>query len=772
MERIYRINVRSLVEYVFRSGSIESGFRTGAALTEGTKAHQAIQMTYGDTQQKEVHLKAEAAYGNILYQLEGRCDGLFLEEGQVTIEEIKSFSEDLSGVSEEGRPVHWAQAQCYAYMYAREHQVQRVSIQLTYVHIRNGGQKRLLKHFTLKELERFVYSVLQSFHPYAELRMNHEERRNASMKKLKFPFPAYREGQRKLAGSVYQTIREGTGLLAKAPTGIGKTISTLFPAVKAVGEGLLQRIYYLTAKTITRTAAEEALLKLELAGLHMHSVTLTAKDKVCYQETPQCTKELCVYAEGYYDRINDAILDILEHETRMTREVIDAYARKHRVCPFEFSLDIAYAADAVICDYNYVFDPRVSLKRLLEEQKKKSALLIDEAHNLVDRAREMYSAQILKSSFLDLKRAYKDLDQAVAAAAKGVNDFFIQIRKESAGLEQRTLKEQPAELPVLLEQFAAAAEQALMLGKAIVDGEPLLLNTYYEVQGFIRISKLYDVRYVTLIETNKSEVSLKLFCLDPSELLKHAGKGFRSRIYFSATLFPMSFFREMLGAGEEDYSISIASPFSREQLDVRLLPLSTRYIDRDASVGPLVTLIKQILSERTGNGIVFFPSYEYMHSIYHALQESEDAKSVDTDILLQQQVMTEQDREAFLSSFQAQGERRVFAFAVMGGMFSEGIDLQGDRLTNVIIVGVGLPKLGVERNVMKDYFNKSGRNGYDYAYVYPGINKVLQAGGRLIRSEEDSGLLVLVDDRYLHTAYQRLLPEEWKHYQLLDVTTL
>nr|WP_138754053.1 helicase C-terminal domain-containing protein [Paenibacillus sinopodophylli] len=758
------ISVRHLVEYVFLSGSIDVRLNAIDAMHEGTKAHQRVQRAYGEQDAKEVYVKADIEVDDLLFVVDGRCDGLLFTEPLLTVDEIKSTGGDLDRITDDGYPVHWAQALFYAYMYAKEHEQASMRVQLTYVQTDTEEERRFAREASFAELEQYVHEVAARYAPYARQQRRHEQVRNASIGELAFPFDAYRAGQRKLAGAVYKSIQERVRLFAKAPTGIGKTISTTFPAIKAIGEGMLQRFYYLTARTTTRAAAEDALLFMKEKGLHVHAVTITAKDKICFQEEVRCEKEHCSYADGYYDRINGAVLDILEQETVMTRSVIEAYAHKHRVCPFEYSLDLAYAADAVICDYNYIFDPRISFKRQYAEMKKRTALLVDEAHNLVDRAREMFSAELSKAPFLALQRELKGEHSEGYRTAKAINDYFIALRKKSDGAPHLVEHQLPEELVGLVNAFASAAEQALAAGMGTGG---VLLDAYFTAQSFIRTAKLFDERYVVYTELTKSDVRLKLFCLDPSQLLQHMGKGYRSHIYFSATLSPVSYYMDMLGAGEDDYTLAVPSPFSREQLDVIVKPLSTRYHDRDESKLPIAKLIMELMHERPGNYFVFFPSYAYMNAVYETYMELRAwsipaGASSDTEVLLQKQDMAEEERDQFLASFQSGSGKSLIGFAVMGGVFSEGIDLAGERLVGVIVVGVGLPQLGVERNMLKDYFNGQGKSGYDYAYVFPGMNKVLQAGGRLIRSETDRGTLVLVDDRYSQPQYKRLLPEEWR----------
>ncbi|WP_438444963.1 ATP-dependent DNA helicase [Gorillibacterium sp. sgz5001074] len=773
MAETVQLSVRGLAEYACRGGSIEAGFRLPGSMAEGTKIHKGIQAAYPEPDRSEVFVQGELEQEGILFRLEGRCDGIRYggeassgEPGLVTVEEIKSTSGDLRLIEEDSFPAHWAQAVCYAYLFSRSEGLDRMGIRLLYVQADSGEERRFERTAGAEELERQVRALLSAYVPYARLQLRHAERRTASIKALPFPYGSYRPGQRHLAGAVYKTAAEGRRLFARAPTGTGKTISTLFPAVKAIGEDQLRRVFYLTARTTTRAAAEEALARMEEHGLRLRSVTLTAKEKICFQEEVRCTSEACPYADGYYDRINGALLDMLERETRMTRGVVERYARKHRVCPFEMSLDAAYAADAVIGDYNYVYDPRIALKRLWEEDKRRTAVLVDEAHNLADRAREMYSAELAKGPFLALQRLFKGRSEPLYRAAKAVNGFFIALRKEQDGRQGiPPRKEAPSELLPLLEEFVLQAERELAAGNPGGDGEgaELLQDVYYAAQNFIRIAGLYDERYVTYAEEENRELRLKLFCLDPSHLLRQTSKGYRAQIFFSATLSPLGFYRELLGGDAEDYTVSIPSPFRKEQLQVRLLPLSTRYRDREATYTPIAALLQERVRLDGGNLMVFFPSYEYMKEVHTRFMERVTAAQV----LLQEPGMAEEERDRFLGEFRADAERPVIGFAVMGGIFSEGIDLAGDRLTGVVVVGVGLPQLGTERNLIKDYYDSIGKSGFEYAYVYPGMNKVLQAGGRLIRTEEDRGTLVLVDDRFRQPGYLQLLPEEWKPLDIM-----
>ncbi|MEH7098451.1 ATP-dependent DNA helicase [Neobacillus vireti] len=753
-----QISVRTLVEHVFKSGSIDARFRSQTALLDGTRIHQKVQKTYQDGDQKEVYVSTEIDYDGLTFTIDGRCDGLLMRDGKFIIDEIKSFSQPLDQLEPEGYPVHWAQAKMYAYIVALDRELEEVDVQLTYVHVETEEKKSIIQMYTFTELASFVMEVIASYAPFAKLLNDHRLKRNESCRELTFPFKAYRYGQRKLAGAVYKTIVDKKNLFAKAPTGIGKTISTLFPALKAIGERELSRIFYLTAKTITRTSAEEAFERMGDCGLCAKTVTITAKDKVCFQEETNCQKDFCEFANGYYDRINQAIFDILSNENHLTREVIESYARKHTVCPFEYSLDLAYSVDAIICDYNYIFDPRVSLKRLLEEQKKSTALLVDEAHNLVDRGREMFSASINKEPFLQLKKEYKGVNQSIYEAASKMNAWFIRLKKSHETQKEFVLEELEEDFLEEIRQFAMTAEQALQL-----DPSPSLLDTYFKVNQFIKIAELLDDHFIIYAEKERKDVKIKLFCLDPSELLQQMGKGYRAKIYFSATLSPLPYYQDILGGSAQDYALNIPSPFSEEQVEVFIKPLSTRYRDRERTKNAIVSVIQSLIKKRPGNYLIFFPSYQYLLDVYEHFKLTDHT----TQTLIQETGMTESKREAFLAAFKPDQSETLVGFAVLGGIFSEGIDLIGDRLNGVVVIGVGLPQLCFERNLIKDHFSSLGKNGYDYAYVFPGINKVLQAGGRLIRSEQDHGTIVLIDDRFLQRQYQHLLPSEWRQFTII-----
>ncbi|PFA68501.1 ATP-dependent helicase [Bacillus sp. AFS015802] len=755
MKKTIKRSIRELVEFVYKEGSIDLRFQARSSMTIGTRLHQKLQKEYKDGDEKEVFLKGEEECGEVLYQLEGRCDGIHYDDGEVTVEEIKSTARSLDFI-EEGSRVHWAQGECYAYLLAKERQLSHVGVLLTYIEVESETTKSFKQTYSIEELEQIVNEILEAYTPFATVLLANEERKMNSIHDLTFPYPSYRKGQKKLAGAVYKTISQSKSLYANAPTGTGKTISTLFPTIKAMGNGS-SKWFYLTAKTITRTVAEEAMLLLEREGLAHRTVTITAKDKICFKEETICQKEYCEFANGYYDRINGALIDLLTHETIITRPVIETYARKHKVCPFEYSIDLSYLVDGVICDYNYIFDPRVSLKRMSEEGKKKTTLLIDEAHNLVGRGREMYSASLKKSAFLQIKKQYPDHD-ALKQSIANVNKQFLRIKKED-GADSRDELDVPLVESVV--SFIEIAEKCL--GESGSEWSEEFMQLYFDSISFVRISNLFSEEHRFVIGRSSNELEVKLYCIDPSKLIRQVSQPYHSSVFFSATLHPFSYYFQQLGGSEEDYRFLIPSPFENNQWQVGIHPISTRFKDRERTLPLITRSIEKTFNGYKGNYLVFFSSYAYMQEAYDMMNKG----SLDATIIIQEPNMNELDREGYLAQFQSDREQPVIGLAVLGGIFSEGIDLKEDRLKGVIVVGVGLPQPSVEQEIIKDYFNESGMNGYDYAYVYPGLNKVFQSGGRLIRTEADRGVLKLIDDRYLTPKYRSLLLDEWKDYRVI-----
>ncbi|GAA0728966.1 ATP-dependent DNA helicase [Clostridium malenominatum] len=757
MSKEFKVSVRNLVEFIMRSGDIDSTFVGGGRALEGTRIHQKIQKNKGENYRAEVSLKYTFNYEDVILSVEGRADGIIEEDGMVIIDEIKSTTRDLEKIEENYNPLHMAQGKCYAYIYGRENNLEKIGVQLTYCNVETKEIKIIPEEFYLEELENFFYDLIDKYYVWIEFQKEWNEKRDLSIKNLDFPFSKYRKGQRELAVSVYKTIREGKNIFLQAPTGVGKTISTIFPTVKAMGEGLAYKIFYLTAKNITSSVALEGINIMSKKGLYLKTLSITSKEKICFKDKATCNGEQCEYAKGHYDRVNEAVLDLLNNESLMDKDIIQKYALKHRVCPFEFSLDVALWSDLVICDYNYVFDPRVYLKRFFDGKKEDYVFLIDEAHNLVDRGRDMFSASLSKEDFLKGKKITKDLDKKLYKKLDKVNSYFIELGKKFEGGENYILEEEPLAITSHLRILVEEMENWLKI-KDKSDEYEHILKLYFDCLAFIRISELYDENFIVFCKRDDRSLLLTLFCLDPSKLLRESVKKGRAGVFFSATLSPMNYFMDLLGGDKEDFSFGIPSPFDNNNRKIIIAGnISTRYKNRDNSIGQIVEYIKTFIKSKKGNYLVFFPSYMYMEKVLEKFKESNE----EVEILVQNSAMKDEERGAFLEKFVENPEKTMVAFSVLGGMFSEGIDLKGERLSGAVIVGVGLPQICFERDIIMKYFDKNNGRGYDYSYVYPGVNKVLQGAGRVIRTEEDRGAILLIDDRFASRAYQSIFPKEW-----------
>ncbi len=754
-----KISVRNLIEFVLRSGNLDSRFKGSSRAIAGTRAHQKIQKESAVNYKPEVHLIFTTEYKDLLFTIEGRADGIIVDDEKTTIDEIKSITIPLELIHEEYNALHWAQAMCYGYFYSKQNDLINIDIQLTYFHIETEEIKHFVRTLSLDELQTFFLGILDKYIIWAQYTKEWVSRRNRSIKKLDFPFDNYRPGQRKFAVSTYKIIKENKKLFVQAPTGTGKTVSTLFPAIKAIGEGHTSKVFYLTAKTITRQVAEETIGLMEKGGLELKSITLTAKEKICFKEEKICNPEYCEFANGHFDRVNEAILDVLYNENKLSRDVIEEYSKRHQVCPFEYSLDLAIWCDTIICDYNYAFDPKVYLRRFFEDSND-FIFLVDEAHNLVDRGREMFSASIYKRPFLELKMLMKDKEPKISKTLNKLNSFILKIGKNCIDEKHFLTEEEPLEIYPLLRKFINESEEWLSKNEK-TEGHQELLQLYFDCQSFLRIAELYNENYVTYIEKNSKDTRLKIYCIDPSHLLKECFTRAKATILFSATLLPLPYYREILGGDEQDYMFQIQSPFNKENLGLYILSnISTKYKDREQSYMSVVDYIYAVVKPQRGNYMVFLPSYDYMNKIHDLFND----RHPDIKTSIQLPSMTEEERENFLEQLVPNPRDFFLVFAVMGGIFSEGIDLKGNRLTGAIIIGVGLPQICLERDIIKDYFNEKNGCGYEYAYIYPGMNKVLQAAGRVIRTETDLGVVALVDSRFAHKRYKNLFPLEWSHY--------
>lgn len=761
---VIKLSVRNLVEFVMRAGDIDASYKSMKRALEGTMAHQRVQRSKGIEYTPEVFFKKNFLYKDFHFHIEGRADGVIEIEDRVIVDEIKSTRLDLDDIDENYNMLHWAQAKCYAFMIAEEEDLDVIGVQLSYYNLDTEELKIIEKEYTKDFLSVFFYNLIDMYMVWAQFMERWVSVRDNTIEELDFPFDSYRKGQRRLAVSVYKTLDDHMKLFAQAPTGIGKTISTMFPAVKGLKFSNSKKIFYLTAKTITRQVANEAVSLMVDKGLKIKSLTITAKEKICPLEETICNPEHCKYAKGHFDRVNDALIDIIHEEDCFDRNTIERYSEIHRVCPFEFSLDLILWADIIICDYNYVFDPRVYIKRVFDSvYDNKYTFLIDEAHNLVDRGREMYSAHILKSSVMELRRGMKDKHPKLFNALSGINRSILKIKKCCDDDGYYVSKEMSEDLVYKITKLIDISDEYLATNEK-TELYKDFLTFFFECLAYLGIAELFDDNYVEYVVSSGKEVMIKLFCLDPSsQLSKGVLKG-NGAVFFSATLSPIDYYKDLLSNKKGDDSLELSSPFDRRNLGLYVSTnISTRYKDRGNSIPRIVEYINTTVNSKIGNYMVFFPSYKFMRDTRDAFID----KYPEINIIYQETGMKEEARVEFLDSFKENPDETMVAFAVMGGLFSEGVDLKGSRLIGSIIVGVGLPQICLERDIIKDHFSGKSRSGFDYSYTYPGMNKVLQSAGRVIRTEEDKGVVVLIDDRFTYSKYQGIFPVEWKqHYRI------
>lgn len=769
-ETIIRISVRSLVEFILREGDIDnrvSGSMEKDAMLLGGKIHRKIQSRMGTNYTAEVPLKIQMPCDGFVLQIEGRADGVLKDDGKVLIDEIKGILRSLEHL-EAPVPVHLAQAKCYAYIYAVQNSLKCIDVQMTYCQMETEEIRRFCQEFEFQELQTWFQDLVTQYEKWAKFEIEWRNVRNDSIRQIEFPFP-YREGQRDLVASVYRTILRKKKLFIQAPTGVGKTMATVFPAVRAMGEGLGEKIFYLTAKTIMRTVAEQAFSLLKEKGLLYKTITLTAKEKICFCEEAECNPDACPYAKGHFDRVNDAVFDLITHSGDWSREVLEEQAKKYMVCPFEMSLDVSNWADAVICDYNYAFDPQAHIKRFFSESGKEEYLfLIDEAHNLVERGREMYSASLYKEDLLEVRKLVKAEDPKLAKRLSECNQQFLELKREC---EHYQILKSVSHIALKLMNVLSKLEDYLEECKD-AEKKKRVLDFYFAVRSFLNIHDIMDENYVIFSEMMEDgRFQIKLFCVNPAANLQNYLEQGSSTIFFSAILLPVHYYKKLLSVEKDDYAVYAHSSFPQENKFLFIgTDVSTRYTRRgESTYQRFARYIAVMAEQKKGNYMAFFPSYRFLEEVHTCFLECVDHE---VDSICQVSYMDEEQREEFLEEFEREREKSLVAFCVMGGIFSEGIDLTEDKLIGAVIAGTGLPQVCTEREILKQYFNAADMDGFDYAYLYPGMNKVLQSAGRVIRTESDRGVILLLDDRFREMRYREVFPREWQQYQLGSVKNL
>lgn len=788
-----KISVRTLVEFIMRSGSLisSSGIRNPEVMQQGSRIHRKLQMCMGPGYHSEIALSITFpfTYDNVDFEitLDGRADGIFTDKTGINIDEIKGVYYDISNMKEPV-PVHRAQALCYGYIYSTEHRLPQIGIRMTYCHIPTENIRYFNEIIEYSDLKNWFYNLISSYAKWAAWQTRWHEKRNESIRAIMFPFE-YRSGQADIVKGVCQSILRKKRLYIEAPTGTGKTISVIFPAVKSIGGQVTEKIFYLTAKTITRTVAENTFRLLSDKGMSLKNITITAKEKLCILDNPQCNPAACPRALGHFDRINDAVFDVITHEDNISRNVILKYAEKYNVCPFEMCLDTSVWADTITCDYNYVFDPSANLKRFFNTQKQNNyVFLIDEAHNLVDRARNMYSAMLVKEYFTEAAKAAGTASMKLAKAIDTCSIYMLRLKRECDDIKKYNITD-IEEFVLNLIKLSSAFDEFFhkmpdFPHPVSTETSEKLLEFYFKICKFLNIHEILDEKYIIYGDYNNSGgFCLHLKCMDPSNNLDNYLNRGRSAIFFSATLLPVRYYMEQLAGRQDDYAIYAPSTFPvQNRLVMIASDTSTKYTRRTPlEYNKIAGYIYDFITAKTGNYLVFFPSYamlgnitQYLHECLYnngyTLNDSKEFIKNNTPkicIYLQNQSMDEQEREDFLLKFADNPGHTTAGLCVIGGIFGEGIDLKNNRLIGVVIAGTGLPMICTENELFREYFEEHKGSGFNYAYQYPGMNKVLQAAGRVIRTSTDKGAILLLDERFLDKSYQALFPREWYPYNVV-----
>ena len=729
-------------------------------MQEGARIHKKLQNMEGPSYRAEVPLKLDIPCGDYGIALEGRADGILEDESGITVDEIKGIYADVMKL-EEPVPVHLAQAKCYGAMLLLEDEHKEIGIRLTYCNLETEEVRRFLMMLPREEVLGWFAETILLYRRWTDLDQENRKRLISSAKELTFPYE-YRPGQKELAANVYRTILREKLLFLQAPTGVGKTLSTLFPAVKALGEGVIKRLFYLTAKTVTAQAAEETLGLFREGGLRIKAIRLTAKEKLCPQEETDCNPEVCPYAKGHFDRVNEAVYSLLKERDHFDRDLLLEQAEKYCVCPFEMSLDVSSWCAAVIGDYNYAFDPNAKLKRFFAGgQAKEHLLLIDEAHNLVDRGREMFSAELLKSELLEAKKQIRNYSKSIVKSLDQCNRDMLALKKKHEELEGAEDTD-----AFFLHAMNLSGKIERFLAKNIDFPEKKdFLGFYFRLRDLLMAYERGTENYLTLAGPVGKDFAVRLFCVDPSGDLQECLDLAKSAVFFSATLLPVNYYKKLLCREEEPYAVYAKSVFSRENRRIWILDdVTTKYTRRGpGEYRKIADYILAMTRGKKGNYMAFFPSYLLMEAVGEVLLPMAEG----LEVYAQTPEMKEKEREEFLLRFSENAEKTRLGLCVLGGIFGEGIDLTGDRLIGAAVVGTGLPQVSKDRELLKDAFSERGMDGFSYAYRYPGMNKVLQAAGRVIRTEEDRGVILLLDERFLQRENLKTFPEEWKDYKVL-----
>ena len=757
------LSVHQLVDFLLRSGDIDSRVFNRSSQTEGSRLHAIYQASQNSSYISEYPLKQTFLVDDIEITIQGRADGIIKKsKSEYIIDEIKTTVMELEEFREQNLEWHLGQAKCYAYMFAYALKLDHIGVRLTYIK-QGKNSKRLIDDYTfhMSELEQDIYGYIENYLSFYNIILRLSKERNESIGKLEFPFSNYRKGQKKLMEDVYDIISKKGKLFIEAPTGIGKTISTIYPSVKYLLKDEQSKIFYLTAKATGKENAHKAVQTLYESGLNMSDILITSKEKICFCKGQNCNPDECPFAKGYYDKIKDVIKESILRYNDFDYDTICYIANKYGVCPFELELDLSLYCDLIICDYNYVFDPISYMKRYFDEDCSHNIILVDETHNLVERSKDMYSASLSMSTFLKAKEAEKSVGSRKIKNALARLKRVYQNYDENYEFGQTKVDDFAEELYGELNHFVNVYQEISKEQNDLIKKE--FTDLYIEVNQFLKISDLVNDRFLLYVNKKKDDLILKIYCLDASRFLAATASRVNSTIFFSATLSPLDYYLNVLGGDKNSSSAILESPFPKENLKLLIAPkISTRYVNRSKSYNDVADYLKTFVSAKTGNYFIYLPSYEYLDNILPLLDFGDSV-----ELFIQKKEMSELEKNEIISHFKENNERTIVGLAIIGGAFGEGIDLVGDSLIGVAVVGIGLPKINFESNQIVDYYRLNEINGFNYAYTYPGMNKVMQAVGRLIRTESDRGVALLIDERYMWNDYRSLFKEEWSEYEVV-----
>ena len=756
-----KIGVRDLAYFIHQSGDLTTEFFSNHDMLVGSRAHDLLQSQYSSLDKAEYYIKREISYLGKTYILDGYIDGVLNEDETIIIEEIKSTTKELDEITIEYHKEHLAQAKIYAYLYALENNMDIINIRLTYISVIDYDVKSFDMIAKFDELEDFTLSTLEAYISWLNMLYSSKNDRNETLKTIKFPFESERMGQRTLMKATYKALTNNEILYCIAPTGIGKTMATMFSALKTLNEN--DKLFYLTAKGSGKNAPLDAIRILKDKGLKIKAIDITAKKKICNAKMGHCNPDECPYTKDYFSKLNEATKEIFSKYDIYSEDVILEITNKYKICAFEFSLYLSYFCDIVIADYNYAFDPSARLIRYFEDDTYKPKVLVDEAHNLVDRSRDMYSANITELDIRTLRKylnGYKPSIRNDCNKALEILDSYREFLVDRTTIFENSMNH---DLNVILRNIFQKCDQIFEENKKIKDKD-IALESYFKIMDFLNISEIFSENHRVIIKLIDDKISMTYFCLDASKfILETIKESIYGIVFFSATLYPIEYHANLITAGEGKF-LELDSPFDPNNLDIIInSSVSTKYKNRIDSIDSIIEAIEVVTESKSGNYIVFFPSYQYMNMVLEQIIDP------NYEIIIQKNNLTELEKNEIINKFKTTTNTKV-GFFVMGGVFSEGIDYIGDALSGVIIVGVGLPLICDENNLLKEYYESTYNNGFNYAYTYPGFTKVIQAVGRVIRDYNDRGIAILMDERFVYNEYQQLMPKHWQKRKVITNT--